>query len=52
MSRDPNKLRVFHLADALILDIYKSTKDFPAEEAFWSAGANTPRGGLQRRKYR
>ena len=34
MSRDPNKLRVFHLADALVLDIYKSTKDFPAEERY------------------
>src|SRR5687768_12851765 len=34
MSRDPNKLRVFHLADELVLDIYKSTKDFPAEERY------------------
>lgn len=34
MSRDPNKLRVFHLADALVLDIYKFTKDFPSEERY------------------
>ena len=34
MSRDPRKLRVFHLADALVVDIYKSTKDFPAEERY------------------
>jgi four helix bundle protein len=34
MSRDPNKLRVFHLADALVLDIYKCTKGFPPEERY------------------
>jgi four helix bundle protein len=34
MSRDPNQLRVFHLADALVLDIYKFTKDFPPEERY------------------
>jgi four helix bundle protein len=34
MARDPNKLRVFQLADALVLDIYKATKAFPPEERY------------------
>jgi four helix bundle protein len=34
VARDPNKLRVFQLADALVLDIYKTTKDFPPEERY------------------
>jgi len=34
MSRDPEKLRVFQLADALVLRIYEVTRRFPAEERF------------------
>jgi hypothetical protein len=32
MSRDPEKLEVFHLADALVIDIYSATKPLPVEE--------------------
>jgi four helix bundle protein len=34
MSRDPRKLRVFHLADNLIIDIYRATTTFPTEERY------------------
>lgn len=34
MSRDPNKLRAFHLADGLVIDIYRETKPFPNEERY------------------
>jgi len=34
MSRDPEKLRVFQLADARVLRIYEVTRRFPAEERF------------------
>ena len=34
MARDPRKLRAFVLADALVPDIYKATKDFPVEERY------------------
>ena len=34
MSRDPRKLRVFHLADDLIIDIYRATTTFPTEERY------------------
>jgi four helix bundle protein len=34
MSRDHTKLRSFQLADALVLDIYKETKEFPPEERY------------------
>jgi four helix bundle protein len=34
MSRDPEKLEVFHLADALVIDIYSATKQLPVEERY------------------
>jgi four helix bundle protein len=34
MSRDHTKLRAFQLADALVIEIYKETKQFPSEERY------------------
>lgn len=34
MSRDPFQLKVFAMADALALDVYRATIGFPAEERF------------------
>ncbi|MBI5788697.1 MAG: four helix bundle protein [Candidatus Schekmanbacteria bacterium] len=34
MARDYTKLKVFHLVDQLVLDIYKATHDFPKSELF------------------
>lgn len=34
MSRDPRKLRVFQLADALIVEVYRITSAFPRSERF------------------
>src|SRR3954453_5942418 len=34
MSRDPKRLRAFHLADQLVIDIYKTTQHFPVSERF------------------
>jgi len=34
MSRDHRKLRVFNLADDLVVRIYQATKDFPLAERF------------------
>ncbi|MFH1807647.1 MAG: four helix bundle protein, partial [Pseudomonadota bacterium] len=32
--RDHTKLRAFELADSLVLEVYKATKDFPREEMY------------------
>mgnify|MGYP001558738026 CR=1 FL=1 len=34
MARDPNKLKVFVLADDLVLVVYRCTKGFPTEERY------------------
>jgi four helix bundle protein len=34
MSRDPRKLRVFALADALVIRIYQASNDFPRDERY------------------
>lgn len=34
VSRDPEKLRVFNLADCLVVDVYQVTRSFPSEERY------------------
>jgi four helix bundle protein len=34
VGRDVNKLTVFHVADELVLTVYKATAGFPAEERY------------------
>ena len=34
MSRDPSKLKVFHLADEVVADVYRATRGFPVEERY------------------
>jgi four helix bundle protein len=34
MSRDPGKLKVFGMADALVLSIYSTSRGFPIDERF------------------
>lgn len=34
MSRDYRKLRTFHLADELAMEVYNATKSFPRDEIF------------------
>ena len=34
MSRDPWKLKVFALADELVVDVYRASRGFPMEERF------------------
>lgn len=34
MSRDPSKLKVFHLADELVVEVYRVSRSFPVAERY------------------
>ena len=34
MGRDPSKLKVVHLADELVVEVYRATRGFPVEERY------------------
>jgi four helix bundle protein len=34
MSRDPRRLKVFRLADELVIEVYRETRSFPAAERY------------------
>jgi len=34
MSRDPSRLKVFGLADELVVEVYRATRNFPLEERY------------------
>ena len=38
MSRDPTKLKLFHLADGLAVQVYRVTRGFPVEERYGLQG--------------
>ena len=42
MSRDHTKLRAFRLADALVVDIYQETKNFPPDERYGLGSQTRP----------
>jgi four helix bundle protein len=34
VTRDPRKLEAFVMADGLVIDLYRATRDFPSEERY------------------
>src|SRR5262249_39760710 len=52
MSRDPRKLKVFGLADELVVEVYRRTRDFPVEEALRAASADASKCRIGTDQYR